>query len=402
MSSVFTLGALLVGCCLSDGAASAASPPNQPSNEEVAKAVRLVAELGDSRFRVRENAARELKKLGRVAKKALQDGIKSSDAEVWNRCSQLLPEILSLDLRARVDAYLADTDGKFKHEIPMLDRYTKICGRDAAARKLFAEIITHNADFLDDCEQNLATAGEKCSARAQEIHQQVWGPWNGTPRPPINVADIAALLLIGGDQEISKKISDNSFNPVASLIWQQPVQNALRSGELAPAYRKLLFAWADNRSDLNSISQVLGLLQIMKMKEGLEFAVKAMKTKEHQTWTRAQAIIVVGQLGGKEQIAELTALFGDKTQVASIQWNNVAITTQINDVALAMAIQLSGQSNKGYGFDAWETSPALVFAYHYLGFSSEERRSAAFKKWKEWSDSQKKDEPKKVEPSAKK
>ena len=46
--------------------------------------------------------------------------------------------------------------------------------------------------------------------------------------------------------------------------------------------------------------------------------------------------------------------------------------------------------SKDYGFDALQTQPSLLWAYHYLGFSTEEKRAAAFKKYAEWSAAEKK------------
>jgi hypothetical protein len=366
-------------------------PPRLAPADLQEKAVELVRDLGDSRFRVRDAAAKELKKLGRVAKPALLAGAKSADPEVWSRCAQLLPEVMALDLKARVDAFLADSEGKQKHDLPMMEQFKKVVGTDPPARKLFAELVKTNAPFLEACVQNPRLAGEKYNVRAMELQQQLWGPNIGTqPRPQMNVADVAALFLVGSDPEMAKSIPENQVNPVSNFLWQQPFQNALRSGEQAAAFRKLFFAWAENRSDLNSVSQALSVIQNLNMKEGLDFAVKVAKMKDLQIWTRAQALTVVGKMGGKEQVPMMEAMFDDKTQVTNIQWNNVQLSTQVNDIALAMAAHLSGQQPKDYGFDALQTQPGLIWAYHYLGFSTEEKRTAAFKKWKEWSEAQKK------------
>jgi hypothetical protein len=397
MKPILSLGALLLA-----GSFLRAAEPTAPqaSKPDASKAAELVRDLGDSRFKVRENAARELKKLGRGAKPALLAGMKSADPEIWNRCVQLLPEVMALDLKARVDAYLADTEGKLKHDLPMMERYQKIVGNDGHARKLFAELVKNNAGFLESCEQNPKLAGEKYNLRAQEIQQQLYGPWSGgQPRPQLLTADIAAVFLVGADKELSKNITENNFNPVSNLLWQQPFQNALRNGDQAPTFRKLFFAWAENRTDVNSLSQALSVIQNMNLKEGMEFAARVMKMKDLQIWTRAQAVTVVGKMGGKEHVADLTAMFDDKTQVTNIQWNNVQISTQINDIALAQAVRVTGQSYKDYGFDALQTQPNLIDAYHYHGFSTDEKRTAAFKKWKDWKDAKKKEaEPKKADP----
>jgi hypothetical protein len=384
MKHFLSTGALFL--CVSMAGAESAGP-----GPETDRAAQLVRELGDARFKVRDAASRELRKLGRLAKPALLAGVSSADPEVWNRCSQLLPEAMAQDLKARVEAFVADVEGKKKHDLPMMEQYLKIVGSDVPARKLFADVVKQNGGFLEACQQNPKLAGEKYLARAQEIQQQIFGPWQGgQQRPQMNPADVAALLLVGADREMSKSISSNNFNPVSNFLLQQPFQNALRDGEQAAAFRKLFFAWAENRTDINSISQALQVVQQMNLKEGMEFALKMMKSKDLQIWTRATAMIAVGKLGGKEHVPELAAMFGDKTQVTNIQWNNVVINTQVNDIALAMAVHLTGQSHKDYGFDALQSQPGMLWAYHYLGFSADEKRVAAFKKWDAWSESQKK------------
>lgn len=378
---------LLVDCIIAAQGPTTSAPPDA----ETKKAAQYVNDLGNPHFRVRDTAARELKRLGRLAKPALLDGMKSADPEIWNRCAQLLPEVMALDLKSRVDAFLADTENKHHHDLPMMDRYQSIVGKDTPSRKLFADIVKTNAIFLESCEMNPKLAGEKYALRAQEVQQQLLGPWSGTQsRPQLNAPDVAALFLVGADTEMSKSIPNNNVNPVSNLLWQQPLQNALRSGEEAAPFRKLFFTWAENRTDINSIGQALSVIQNLNMKDGLDFAVKVMKMKELQIWTRAQALTVVGKMGGKDQVAAMEALFDDKTQVTNIQWNNVNISTQVNDIALAMAAQLSGQPPKEYGFDALQTQPGLIWAYHYLGFSAEDKRVAAFKKWKDWKANQKK------------
>lgn len=385
---------LMLGALLLSNSVVLSAEPSQPAADPTADTVRareLVRDLADPKFKVRENAAREIKKLGRHAKPALLEGMKSTDPEVWSRCTQLLPEVLALDLKARVEAFLADTEGKQKHELPMMERFQKFAGNEPPARKLYAEMVKSNAEFLEACELEPKKAGEKYNLRGMELFQQLNQPWSGKgARPQLNVPDLAAVLLIGADPEVGKVQANPNFAPVSNLIWQQPFQNALRSGEQAVPFRKLFFAWAEQRNDANSISQVLSVIQGINMKEGLDFASKVMKMKDTQMWTRAQAMTCVGKMGDKDHVPAFEALFDDKTQVTVIQWNNVNITTQMNDIALAMAVHLSGQKHKEYGFDALQTQPEMLWAYHYLGFSTEEKRTAAFKKYQDWSAAQKK------------
>ena len=392
MKCLFVFGAMFLTGMVIAAETSPATPPAPTLSPEALKAIDLVRDLADARYKVRELAAKELKKLGRHAKPALLDGMKSSDPEVWNRCAQLLPEVMAADLKARVDGFLADTEGKLKHDLPMMESFQKIAGNDIASRKLFVDMVKTNANFLEACEQNPKLAGEKYNVRAQELQQQLWGPWSGMgARPQLIASDVAALFLVGADPEMSKGITTtNNVNVVSNFLWQQPFQNALRSGEQAVAFRKVFFAWAELRTDVNSVSQTLSVIQNLNLKEGLEFAVRTMKSKDQQIWTRAQAMTCVGKMGDKTHLPSMEAMFEDKTQVTNIQWNNVNISTQLNDIALAMAIHLSGQAHKDYEFDALKTQPGLLWAYHYLGFSAEDKRIAAFKRYADWQAAQKK------------
>ncbi len=334
-------------------AAETATPEISP---DVAKATSLVRELGSPEFRVRDAAAKELRKLGRHAKPALLEGAKSTDAEVLNRCVAMLPEVLALDLQVRIEAYLADAEGKQKHDLPMLTSFQKLVGKDAGARKLYASIVKSNAEMLEACEDHPNSAIDQYNARAKQM-QDYLSPRRARLRTPIDAADIAALFLIGADIGQSKGLGKTA-NSMSNVIWQQTFQAALRNGDEAPAYRRLFFAWAEHCNDVNAISQMLAIMQNVNNKEGLNFAIKVTNNKDLPIWNRAQALTCVGKLGGKEHVPFFEGMFADKTQVVNMQWNNIDITTQMNDVALAMAIQVSGETPKDYGFDALQTQPA--------------------------------------------
>jgi hypothetical protein len=363
-----------------------------PAKAENERAAELVRELGDARFKVRDAAARELRRMGRSAKQAVEAGIKNTDPEISRRCIQLLPEIMALDLQSRIDAFLADKDSKRKHNLPLIETYSKTVGLHAAGRELYMDIIKENGAFLEDCLQNPKLAGEKCLTRAKEIQSKMLAiGQGGQGRPQMNPSDIAPLFLLGADSEMSKNIPGDSFVPALNFMWQAPFQNALNNGEQAAPFRKLFVAWANGRTDVDSISNALAVVLNNNVKEGAGFAVKMMRSKDLRGWTRAQAITVVGKFGGKEHVSDMVAMFGDKAQVANVQRNNVKISTQVNDVALAMAVHLTGQNHLDYGFDLLQNQPALLWAYQYHGFSTDEKRAAAFKKWDGWSEEQKKD-----------
>src|SRR4051794_20080230 len=95
----------LVAALLLVGPGTAGAGRPAPKAEEFKKARALVRRLGDADFRVREQATRELFKMGLASKEALLAGSRSDDLEVRRRCRELLPAVLVADLRARVDGF---------------------------------------------------------------------------------------------------------------------------------------------------------------------------------------------------------------------------------------------------------------------------------------------------------
>ena len=90
-------------------------------------------------YREREEAHAELAKMGRLARPApLEAAASDPDPEVRFRCSRLLPKAGADDLKARLDTFLADTEGKYEHDLPGLKQFRKpSAGREGP--RLFVE-----------------------------------------------------------------------------------------------------------------------------------------------------------------------------------------------------------------------------------------------------------------------
>jgi len=160
-----------------------------PSEQEIARAVR---ELGDERYRVREQASEFLWKAGRLAEGPLERAAQSKDAEVVRRAQQILgrfhwgiypdtpPEIVvlieqyrSADPRLREQAI----EGLLRRGIPGHEALLKIATaeRDRAAREWFWNRVSQEiprilpTTILDG---NLALAEQLLELSAQEDNEQ--------------------------------------------------------------------------------------------------------------------------------------------------------------------------------------------------------------------------------------
>ncbi len=99
---------------------------------------------------------------------------------------------------------------------------------------------------------------------------------------------------------------------------------------------------------------------------------------------RSYALVSLMRIGSKETIddPQFQKLLADKTVIrAGVNG------AEIRDVALGVAVELSGQKASDYGFERIRpANKAAILSYIYFTLGSDEKRDAAHKKWKEWAD----------------
>lgn len=349
----------------------------------------LVRQLGSDDFHLREKASQELFRIGLPAREALQRGARDVDREIRRRCQRLLPAIAEAERQAKIEAFLADKDGKQKHDLPGWTRYRKMVGDDEAARRFF--VVLHKADgpFLAEAEKNPDKAGPVLIQREQRFQSL------GNASTPIPLEEIALLLFVASDPKV--KIPDGQAWQFCNLLRQQRLRSELRSSRLTPC-KKIILAWMEQQVQLgdDSISQnIFRTLNELELKEGLELALRVVRDKKVKSSALAQALATIGRLGDKQHWTLLEAHLDDTATVCSFGMAgpgfNVQGTTQVRDVALGMLVRGSKQSFKDYGFAAAKADRQFVLNHaEYLGFSSDKERDAALAKWKEWKAAQKK------------
>lgn len=384
---------------VSAGLASAA-PPASADSPENRKARELVASLGSAKFREREKAAAELVKMGRAAKFALLEGKTSADPEVNSRSHQLLPQALLLDLMFRIERFLKDTDGKQEHDLPLWKLYREKVGTDDNCRKLFAEMLKVNGALLEAVEEEPDKVSELIQRRSQEMYQEMFGnPWGGGFKSgyqpsALNANELCCVMFAASTPAYKPTQPDWMLS---NLYTQPNFTNQLSNEKTGSAYRKVFFTYLDARMDDNTINQSVWMLSQHKIKEGADIIAKALKDgKATQVYTKASAMCCVGTLGNKDHVKVFESYLKDDTQVQPFFKGGAGRqgAVKVRDVALAMTIHLNGKNPKDYGFSMWNVYPNQLIQYHQIGFSTDEERAAAFKKWE---DESKKpaDEPKK-------
>lgn len=192
------------------GVASGVAAPPDPSvltipDAEVSKARTLVQRLGSNVFREREEAQSELLKMGRTAYSALLDGLTHANPEIRFRCKSLLPQAEAADLKARLDVFLADTEGQYDHDLPAWNEFREAIGvewrmlgytmwadrdRDRSARALFVELLAEgeNRNLLLGVGGPAGALRDLIATQKQELYNRRFprtgnGSMEASPRP---------------------------------------------------------------------------------------------------------------------------------------------------------------------------------------------------------------------------
>jgi hypothetical protein len=405
-------------------AVPARSADTEKTPQEIENLARdLVLKLGHPKFREREAASQELANLGLGALKAIDEGRKNPILEIRARCELLYPKVRTLDLKRRIEELAADKETRIANNLPLGAAYEKICGKDENARKFFIELCESQLQFLDDAVTDPKAMGEAYFNRCVDLANRTK---NGGFLP-VTAQEILAVLLIGSDDKIgtfideaTSKQPDRWYDHPLSPVFFQPVfQNAFTDANTGSMFRKVTFEWAKRRNDLRDNAKmktqyclVKAIPQIAQQqagrfvldKETIEFMFdSAVSDYKQETFMRGEALTALNSIVKEEHAHFIEEkLFKIETKLQDNLYRRVngkliVIETQIRDYALAICVRLSGQKYSDYDFGVLGAEPNMIDRYwNYCGFTSDETRKAAFKKYAEWrkANPMTKDEPK--------
>lgn len=417
------LAVLIVPAGRAFGAAPSASPDPKSlvvPDQVLSKARDLVQQLGSEEFAEREVAEKTLEQMGRVARAALLEGANADPSpEVRTRCQTLLPRATTLEMKARIEVFLADAEGRFEHDLPgwhelrsLVRNEWAVLGHpvwsdrslDKAARAVFAEFIAGPANR----HVMMAVGGNGdlaavASARRQELYAQrnprpviVGGRVTYPNRKDITLADVATLLLA---EALTGGKSSAPRNSSMSILISSSGFTAAVQGDTdaARVYRAVAAAWFDTRTDVMDMYYATTIAGNLGMTDhGCRVAVRLLESKGAAVAYRGMAAANLARLGNKTHVPLLEKLMADNAVLTTVrknvpgkpvnEWPTFEI--QLRDVALAVSLILSGQKPEDYGFvDQFKANgnAGVGVAYSYTRlYLPEGDRKAAFDKWKEW------------------
>jgi hypothetical protein len=408
-------------------AAASGQPSPDPASlavsaEQAARARDLVRLLGSNSFRDRDRAARELAAMGRAALPALHVGRDDPDPEVRMRVAALLPRAEADELRARIETFLADAEAKYTHDLPGFNKFRAVAGDDRAARDLFAEILKNRANYdlllalrgvpadlvppLAAAAGAIVAAGPEnpaptelalaLAARRQEIQHRLNQPIPAGGVVRSNAPDLpdVALLLLADSLVSESATPPNPFqSQIASFLYQDPLRRtASGDGRYGPVFRRLVVHWMDTREGVVGLQNAMSLAVNLRMdsRAVCKYAVRMLTAPGAQPYYRAQGATMLARHNGRDYLFALTGLFADETVLVPGGPNNPQPEIQVRDVALAMALLLTGQDPSAYGIAVGSTQEGMKYQYANYRFqpdakgTAKAKRAAAFAKWRDW------------------
>lgn len=414
------VSAMIFGLAMAVGQASNPAAL-QLRPEDTARAQKQIERLGDKSYRVREEARRELAKMGRLAVRALEAGLRSDITEVRLACESLLPEAEAAELQARIQAFLADTKGEYDHELAGWKKFRFIAGDNPTTRDLYVKVLNNSRNFelllaMKEIPEHQLPGLSSLAGGIAFTHPEV--PARGRYARILNnrrytfYQDHMQQMPNGGIRQITPPVHDHAFMLLAESLYDekeagwnqfsyqimawmyQPTirEAALGKSEFKESYRQIFLHWMETRDGVNSLSQMVNIVQNLNMGQVTlgRLAVKLLTLPNTQPWTKANALTILARNNCYEQFPIIRQTFGDTAVLVAAQPANNQPEILVQDVALAMALVMTKQDPKNYGYESQFPQESMRFNYTNFRFRDEEqkpaadKRAAALKQWQAW------------------
>jgi hypothetical protein len=377
----------------------------QVSPQELSKARELVRKLGSEEYVERETAERDLAAMGRLARPALLDGVNlDPDPEVRARCRGLLPRATAEEMTARLDAFMADTEGKYEHDLPGWNKLRAVVrgewkllgstfvarpGADKAARELFLEFIKApgGKQMLAALGGPPGDLGQMVTVRKTELYQMKYPRLPNVPSRNPSLSEVA-VVVFADSQAHSRNVPRNTL--FTSVLTTSGIAAEARGTDArAQALWAVMTAWFDSRTEASELYSALNLANTMKNDDAAgRLAGRIMTTAGVAGVYKGQALTTLARLKMTDQLPNIEKAFTDTsvvtTSIKIVNGQQVRQSIEVRDAALAAALILTGQNPDDYGFEGFpKGTTGTTFSYVWAKIPDDNRK-AAFEKWKEW------------------
>ena len=335
----------------------------------------LVQQLGDVRFSQRQMATEALSQRGVNAIDAVRTGTESNDPEIRFRSRAILRVIRHLERERLINAFIAGLEVETSDELPGWNDFQALAGPSSNSKALFVQMLESEWAFLDAVYQNDPTlAGSLLANRCQTVKMM-------QGRRPVTIGNIAALVFISAREDVD--IANQSF--LMRLLYSNPdLDRAMRAGTYRESLRAIMGAMVGKETYDSTLVQRLNFSLKYSLEQGLKPARTVVRDRLGAPHDRQYSILTLAKLGQESDAKLIRSMLDDSGVVASHhRINNVRITTQVRDIALASLIQLADASFADYGMPAVGMHASRVLNHSTVGFATEEARVKAIAKWRQ-------------------
>jgi hypothetical protein len=368
----------------------AAPKPGDAGTPEFEKATTLVKQLASPRFADREAAVKQLVAMEAAAIPALTNGSRGADEEVRNRCLSSLMQIRQIARNRRLEAYLADREGKQQHDLPLLLEWRKVVEKpDDSARRLYAEMLRCDGELLEQANADHAAVPELIKTHCRALVAQVR---DGDRQKPLEIGQLAAVFFVQMLDEKTDAFFSKTDHP-AHLLPNPGIVEGVKSKELGPAFRRLLGAWGTGRHTLLDDAasyQFFGFaVHECPFPEAVPTLVRAAKGPTHAAHhIRGVAIAALGKIGDQNAKAALAGMVDDRGEFFRSLGPNKPFDCRIGDHAFAALLAAEHKKPEDYGLVATDPmglkvaaqGPYVSIAIWY--FPNPDARQKGIEKWK--------------------
>jgi hypothetical protein len=343
-------------------------------------------------------------------------------SQIFRECRRLMEEPVDGEVQQRLQAFQADSEDKEDHNIPGWRRFRAIIGigpeagdKYAQVKAFFIEMLKQEPELMKSMAAGPAAEAKAMALRLQQV-AQARNSTDSEKRKLPTIETTAALLLIATDPAMESLEKPNDFSAMLNvvqypdfymaLLYQEPTDAEKKKmsehdklymeQKLAAHFvaQKLLGQWIMRSGDESASSSKLNLALNFDLKEGLVPALRIVQIRQSRNQSlRAQAIGFIGKWGGLNYAKALDDLLDDDSKLFKGRMGEEQIEIQIRDVALAWLIHLTDQDHAAYQMPKAKANfktmrdnanSGYIPAYTDQGFSSDEKREAALKMWKDY------------------
>jgi hypothetical protein len=350
-----------------------------PTPAESQQIARLIVQLGDDDFALREQAAQELVEVGLAAYGPVEQAVKSDDPEVRFRAAKVLAELLDADFERRLQVFISGKDEVERFPVPGWGQFKKLFSDTAEWREFFVELLRGDREMFQAIEAGPKPAQELLGRRLDQFQmEQRFGRQQTIPLAPA-----VAMIVAGAVQGTHDGLSAAHAGLLNNVCYQQAVRDALTSGPRKAQVRAVLGTWIKSCDDQAGYQAIMLAMQY-DLKEGLLPAQKILNNeRSRQPYMSQFALLAVARFGDVSFIPAVEKLLDDKGICNRMQVNNVMKDTQVRDVALLTLAHLTKQDKKAFGFERLQEAQPYLYNLGTMGLDNDAKRDEAMKKWLE-------------------